>query len=255
MHQYELFRIPLLCSDKDMVSFIRPMSKDHFFRDLYSNFSSSITVLDCGEKCAPYNQGGIPFCCDTRHSVPTAYEGEWGFLQESTDLWHLWQVRNSHEHNRLVNQLPSGQTLIECKGYQYCQRDFRSIACRAFPFFPYFNSAGSFLGLSYYWEYEDRCWVISNLEAVKSHYRTEFIVTFEQLFNIFPEEINNFIHQSRRMRYYFQRQQRAIILLHRNGNNYKISPKNERLRKMADYQFPKHGNYLLSSLMPFPDER
>lgn len=231
------------------------MSKEHSFIDLYTNFSSPISVIDCGEKCAPYNQGGVPFCCDTRHSVPTAYEDEWGFLQENTDLWHLWQAGNGGDQHRLINQLPPGQVLIECKGYQYCQRDFRSIACRAFPFFPYFTSGGAFIGLTYYMEYEDRCWVISNLSALTAQYRAEFILTFERLFEIYPEDINSFFHQSKMMRSHFQRQRRAIILLHRNGHNYKLSPKKELLKRITDNQFPKYGNYLLSSLLPFPDEQ
>lgn len=238
-----------------MVSFTCPMFKDYSFKALYSQFSSPITIFDCGDKCAPYNQGGVPFCCDNRHTVPSAYDNEWEFLLENTDLWHLWQAGDSHVQRHLHKQLPLGQVMIECKGHQHCQRDFRSIACRAFPFFPYFNSAGSFLGLSYYWEYEDRCWVISNLASVTSQYRTEFIVTFERLFDMYPQEVKSFMYQSKRMRSIFMRQHRAIILLHRNHHNYKISPKNERLRKMADSQFPKHGNYLLISLLPFSDER
>lgn len=238
-----------------MVSFIRPMSEDYSFTNLYSQFASPITRLDCGEKCAPYNQRGVPFCCDTRHSVPTAYEDEWGFLKGNTDLWHLWQAGNMREQQRLGKQLPPGQVLIECKGHHHCQRNFRSIACRAFPFYPYFNSAGSFVGLTYYWEYEDRCWVISNLAAVTTQYRTEFILTFEKLFYRYPEEVKSFMHQSKQMRSYYQRQHRAIILLHRNGHNYKLSPKSERPRKIENSQLPKHGNYLLSSFLPFPDER
>lgn len=229
------------------------MSPAPSFLDLYSQFSSPITALDCGEKCAPYNQGGVPFCCDTRHSVPTAYQAEWEFLQRNTNLWHLWKSTNPTEQDRLEDQLPPGQVLIECLGHHYCQRDFRSIACRAFPFFPYFTSAGAFIGLSYYWEYEDRCWVISNLGAVTGSYRQEFILTFEHIFKLYPEEINSFIHQSKRMRSHFHHQQRAIVLLHRNGKNYKISPTSERLRRVSELRLPKHGNYLVSAVLPFPD--
>lgn len=230
------------------------MNITHSIGDLYSGFSSPISILDCGEKCAPYNQGAIPFCCDTRHSVPTAYENEWKFLQANTDLWHIWQPDNPSIREQLANQLPEGQVLIECLGHLNCQRDYRSFACRAFPFFPYITSDGDFIGLSYYWEYEDRCWIISNLESVTMKYRQEFFRTFEILFEIYPDEITSFSYQSRRLRSHFHHRRRAIVLLHRNGNNYKLSPKDERLRKITDSHFPKHGIYRLASVMPFPDE-
>jgi hypothetical protein len=123
---------------------------------LYKGFYSPITTFDCGSKCAPYNEKGIPFCCDTRHAVPTAYEVEWDYLQSNTDLWHLWEVADDKEFARIRARTPAGQVLIECKGHLHCQRHFRSLTCRSFPFFPYFDKMGSFLGLSYYWEYEYR---------------------------------------------------------------------------------------------------
>jgi hypothetical protein len=237
-----------------MVSYNYFMPTILSFENLYSRFSSPISTLDCGDKCAPHNQGGIPFCCDTRHSVPTAYNEEWEFLQNNTSLWHLRKTRSQSQWSRLENQLPEGQVLIECLGHKHCQRDYRSIACRAFPFFPYLSSAGMFLGLSYYWEYEDRCWIISNLEVVTLEYRHEFINAFDNLFEFYPQEKRNFAYQSKRMRSHFQRQRRAIILLHRNNKNFKISPKDERLRRITNSDFPKHGIYQLTSLLPFPDE-
>jgi len=58
---------------------------------LYAAFAMPATDEDCGLRCAPYNEGGVPFCCDPRHAVPTAYREEWAYLQAHTDLWRLWQ--------------------------------------------------------------------------------------------------------------------------------------------------------------------
>ena len=64
------------------------------FTTIYAGFRSPIAELDCGRKCAPYNENAVPFCCDTRHAVPTAYKSEWVYLQANTDQWHLWEGEN-----------------------------------------------------------------------------------------------------------------------------------------------------------------
>ena len=225
-----------------------------FFRALYADFQSPINALNCGEKCAPYNEYGVPFCCDTRHAVPTAYQSEWSYLVENTDLWHLWQGETTTETHRLQQDTPPGQVLIECLGHSRCQRAYRSLTCRAFPFFPYFTSQASFIGLSYYWEYEDRCWVISNLQAVSPIYRDEFIWAYEKVFERYPDEHQTFYSHSAEMRRVFQAHRRAIPLLHRNGGVYKVTPHNERLRRTSPDQLPIFGPYKLAAILPFPDE-
>jgi hypothetical protein len=229
------------------------------FADLYSRFQAPIAALDCGSKCAPYNERGVPFCCDTRHAVPTAYPAEWAYLQANTDLWHPFgsgpgEAGQAPAAARLQAQAPAGHALIACLGHTQCQRGFRSIVCRAFPFFPYLSRAGEFLGLSYYWEYEDRCWVISNLRAVSPEYRLEFILAYDWLFEHLPEERETFRHHSNVMRQIFGRKRRSIPLLHRNGQAYKVTPRNGRLRRVAVESLPKFGPYRLAAALPFPEE-
>ena len=186
--------------------------------------------------------------------VPTAYNSEWAYLKVNTDLWYLWEGENLDESAELRADTPKGQILIACLGYRFCQREFRSITCRAFPFFPYFNSKKEFIGLTYYWEYEDRCWVISNLQAVRQSYVEAFIETYEILFEGFPEEVTNFDNFSAYMRYVFQGYRRAIPLLNRNGQAYKVSPRGERMRRVQIELLPKFGPYKIAASMPFPDE-
>ena len=221
---------------------------------LYKGFYSPITALDCGSKCAPYNEKGVPFCCDTGHAVPTAYKDEWDYLQSNTDLWHLWEVADEKESARIRSKTPPGQVLIECKGYLLCQRQFRSLTCRSFPFFPYFDKMGSFLGLSYYWEYEDRCWVISHLDQISTIFIQEFIRTYHSLFESQPEERNSFQYHSAVMRRIFGRKKRAIPLIDPQGRFYKITPRNGRKRFIHPEYLPKFGPYLIAAKLPFPDE-
>ncbi len=224
------------------------------FGALYARFQAPISVFDCGEKCAPYNEYGAPFCCDSSHAVPTAYQAEWDYLQSSTGLWHLWDADDPAETARLRAETPNGQVLIECLGHALCQRDFRSITCRAFPFFPYITRKGEFIGLSYYWQYEDRCWVISNLHTVTLEYRAQFIAVYDHIFGCMPQELANFRYHSTVMRRVFGRRKRAIPVLHRNGNVYKITPRNGRMRRVNAESLPKFGPYKIAAMMPFPDE-
>jgi hypothetical protein len=224
------------------------------FENLYARFQAPVSTLDCGNKCAPYNEYGVPFCCDTHHAVPTAYLPEWRFLQQNTNLWHLWIADTPGETNRLCAETPQEQILIECLGHEYCQRDYRSITCRAFPFFPYITNQGEFLGLSYYWQFEDRCWVISHLDVVTQEYRTQFIATYGTLFDHYPFERENFRHQSIMMRKVFGRQKRAIPLLHRNGKDYLMSTSRSRLQPFDLSRLPQHEPYKTAAQMPFPDE-
>ncbi len=231
-------------------------------RVLYDGFDAPIAGLDCGQKCAPYNASGKPFCCDICHAVPTAYTGEWQYLQANTDLWHEWKAEQCVESEaerleevaRLEAETPDNMALIECLGPDACQRDYRALTCRQFPFFPYLTSDYRFIGLAYYWEYEQVCWVISNLQVVTDAYRQQFVATFDELFNRMPEEMDSYAAHSEHMRAEYARRRQSIPLLHRDGGVYRVGPSNERLRRAAADRLPKFGPYKIAAALPFPDE-
>ena len=224
------------------------------YAGLYARFQAPIAAMDCAERCAPHNEWGAPFCCDTRHSVPTAYLDEWMYLRVNTDMWQVWMADEPSETARLREQTPEGQVLIECQGHEFCQRGFRALTCRAFPFFPYLTREGEFTGLSYYWEYEGRCWVISNLRVVTPEYRAQFVAAYDELFARMPAERETFRHHSTVMRRVFGRRRRALPLLHRNGYTYKVTPRNGRMRRVPVESLPAYGPYKVAAELPFPDE-
>lgn len=237
------------------------MSKSITYEDLaflYAGFQSPLSTLDCGDKCAPYNERNVPFCCDTRHAVPTAFQAEWEYLKIYSDMWHLVGEQTPtippKDVARLQAELPYDQVLIECQGYALCQRSFRILTCRAFPFFPYVQSNGEFIGLSYYWEYRHRCWIISNLRMVTPEYLTQFVLTYENLFVKMPQESDNFIEHAKEMRRNFVKQRRRITLLHRDGYFYKINPATEELHRVSGKNLPKFGVYKITAVLKFPDE-
>lgn len=236
--------------------------KPEEIKDFYAGFNAPVAELDCGKKCAPYNESGKPFCCDICHAVPTLYQSEWAYVQANTDLWHAWKAEQctdtpeeaAEEVERLGAETPDTMILAECLGPALCQRDFRGLTCRQFPFFPYIDSQGNFLGLSYYWEYVEQCWVMSNLQVVTERYRQEFIRAFEFLFERMPGEFESYKVHSEVMRDEYNELRRAIPLLHRNGGYYKITSHTERMRKVKVESFPKFGPYKLAAQMPFPGE-
>lgn len=221
-------------------------------RTLYNGFHAPIAEFDCGKKCAPHNPSGKPFCCDICHAVPAAYKSEWKYLEKSTELWHEWRGEecegtNPNEVAQLQADTPKDLVLLACLGPSRCQRDFRALSCRQFPFFPYVTSEYRFLGLAYAWEFQAKCWVISNLACVTQNYREEFVLTYDKLFTSFQSEFEHYAYHSERMRDYFRAQNRRFPLLHRNGATYLVSPKSERLRRVAINDLPRFGVYRDSS--------
>src|SRR6266487_2239890 len=217
-------------------------------RRLYDGFDAAIAALDCGKKCAPHNPSGKPFCCDICHAVPAAYKSEWKYLKENTGLWHPWRgdecgTTSSEERARLMRDIPKNMILLACLGPSQCEREFRALSCRQFPFFPYVSSDYRFLGLAYEWEFESKCWVISNLSRVAQKYRTEFVSTYDRLFALFQDEFENYAYHSEKLRAEFTRRKRRFPLLHRNGEAYLVSPASERLHRTEVDRLPKFPTY------------
>lgn len=207
------------------------------FPQLYARFNAPIAGFDCGQLCAPNNPSGKPFCCDICQAVPAAYWQEWEYLREHTDLWHRWQPEEcglpAYDPDAEIDGLPENMLLLACQGPDRCQRNFRALSCRQFPFFPFVSEDYRFIGLACYWEYEKFCWVIQHLEAVSDAYRREFVAAFDELFNRWPDELNSYAELSLELCEVFQARRRRVPILHRNGGFYLLSPASQRLRRAA----------------------
>jgi len=133
--------------------------------------------------------------------------------------------------------------LLACLGSKQCQRPYRAISCRQFPFFPDITSDYRFLGLAYAWEFEPTCWIISNLGKVTADCRQEFIRTFDDLFSQWMHEMESYAIRSEKMRSHFKAQKRRFPILHRNGGHYLLSPGSERLARVKPERLPRFGVY------------
>jgi hypothetical protein len=216
-------------------------------RQLYDRFDAPITAIDCGMMCAPHNPNGKPFCCDICHAVPAAYRQEWDYLRQATDLWHAWRgdecVGDPPEAGELLSETPEHMLLLACLGPAECQRLYRAVSCRQFPFLPYLTSDWRFIGLAYEWEFEDTCWVISHLGQVLDAYRQEFIRFYDHLFEFWPEEFNSYLARSEELRQRYIAARRRIPLLHRNGGYYLLSPASDRMQRVPPGRLPRFGPY------------
>jgi len=219
-------------------------------RTLYDQCEAPVTALDCGQKCAPHNPSGKPFCCDICHAVPAAYQQEWTYLQAHTDLWHAWRGDEcapddggKAEHDALLAETPENMLLLACLGPTACQRPYRALSCRQFPFFPYVSSDYRFIGLAYDWEFEQSCWVVSNLNLVSQTYRQQFVETHDRLFAFSQPAFDSYQIHSQRMREHFAALRRRIPLLHRNAGFYLLSPASERLQRVSAERLPRFEPY------------
>ena len=205
------------------------------FDRLFRHFSESTTAVNCGKMCAPHNPSGKPFCCDICHAVPVAYKPEWQYLKTHTGMWHIWRGDECADEPvdpaELMEDTPEHLLLLCCKGPAECIREYRAISCRQFPFFPYITSDYRFIGLAYDWEFESKCWILSHLDQVSALYRGEFIQTYDLIFSYWLEDFDSYAALSEEVREHYAAVRRRIVLLHRNGSNYLISPKSENLQK------------------------
>jgi len=224
-----------------------------FIEDIYKNFSLPLSEIDCGEKCGPFNEYGVPVCCDINLIVPSAYQSEWEYLEENTDLWQPWSSSNPIDTD-LEKDAQEGQVLLKCLGYQKCQRPYRTLMCRAFPFFPYLDSKGEFLGLVYFQEYRELCWTISNLSVVTTAYKTEFQQTFEILFDEYPESKESYFQFSSYLRDENALAGDKIILLDFEGNVFVIDPESEISFQLSYEDLESFGPFSITKDLIFPDE-
>jgi hypothetical protein len=217
------------------------------YRQYYDCFNAPVTAFDCGTHCAPYNPNGKPFCCDICHAVPVAYRQEWAYLESNTDLWHVWRrdecAADPSDPAELLSEAPEFMLQLACKGPALCQRPYRAVSCRQFPFFPYVTEDYRLIGLAYEWEFETTCWVINHLDSVTDAYRDEFIRFYDGLFSLWQDEFESYAGLSEEMRTHFSALRRRIPILHRNGKDYLLSPASERLQRVAPEKFRRFGPY------------
>jgi len=207
------------------------------FESLYKNFNAPVSRFDCGQKCAPLN-GGSPVCWSTENAAPGVHRVEFDLLKSRTDLWSKFKPYD-YATRQIVEELTPECMAIHCKGARHCERDNRTIACRGFPFYPYITRQREFVGIGTYWVFEDRCWMMSNLEIVDAKFVEEFAATYEALFVKDPSEFKTYVEFSASARRVYSRWKREIPLLGRQGELLIVEPSSGEIRPGRRKDFPK----------------
>lgn len=220
----------------------RPLTPKDFSR-IYRLFSAPVSSrYDCGKFCAPLN-GGSALCCSTSHTVPVARRAEWALLKSRTDLWRPFRAYDANTR-KIKEELDDDCIAIACKGARFCERDNRTLACRAFPYFPYFTRERELVGIAFYWDFADRCWLISNPQVVEKKFIGELIAGYKHLFILDPEEEDVFVDHSAEMRRVFSRKNKPIPILAADGRAFIIPPKSGgKLKPAKRSQFAVHKNF------------
>ena len=191
------------------------------YAEIFRRFQAPISkIYDCGKKCAPLN-GGQPVCCDSGHAIPIVEHSEYKLLSGRTDMWHKFVPKDAAERKEVADLKGSDCRAVECNGAAHCERDNRSLACRSFPFFPYFTPEKELVGLATYWTFEGLCWVISNITIVEKPFIKQFLDIHEYLFRQDDNWRVTYIDQSATMRgVYSKRDERFPVIMRDGGYNW-----------------------------------
>ncbi len=223
----------------------KPQATKEDFARVYEMFQAPISRFDCGRHCSPLN-GGEPVCCSTDHAVPVVDRAEWDLLRGRTRLWRRYRPED-RAGKAIVAELSRACLAIECKGVRHCERDNRTLACRSFPFFPYVDAEGAFIGLSIHWTFADRCWVISNFGKVDAEFRRQFLAAYDYLFAADAGEYETHKEYSATLRRVFSRRRQPIPFMDREGNCFRILPHGRGMQPSAPEKMPKYGAYRSAS--------
>ena len=223
----------------------KPALEPADYAALYEGFDAPVSRYDCGRKCAPLNNG-TALCCSADNAVVVAYKTEFEFLKGRTDIWSKFKPYD-YSTRQIVEELTHDCMAIECKGVAFCERNNRTLTCRGFPFYPYLTRQKELVGIGTYWMFEDRCWMISNLEIVERTFIDQFLATYEAIFAKDKSEFQTYVEFSASARRVFSRWKREIPLLGRDGKLMIVEPSTGAIRPGKPRDFPK--------MAPFNSER
>ncbi|MFQ6092509.1 MAG: hypothetical protein ACE5OR_07500 [bacterium] len=185
------------------------------FAYIYRHYDSTPLRYDCGRLCAPKNEG-IPSCCDTVRLIPVMYKREFKYLQKRTGLWKRFRPKTKHE-KRLVAETDKGTVFGKCLGPERCDRRYRSISCRIFPFEPYLDLEGNLLGLVYNYRLGNKCPLVDKPQLISKKFVSDQIKMWKYIFKKEPSERDVYRDESIQVRRYLSRKKKPIYIFTPKG--------------------------------------
>lgn len=189
--------------------------KEQNFMELYQILKSPICDFDCGELCSKSNNG-VPICCETNVVIPVLYKAEYNYLCSKTELWKKFEP-SCDEGRKIVEDCACDDMSAICKGYKHCERDYRSLVCRTFPFYPFIDETGVFVGLTYNYDFEGKCIIVGNYDIVSKVYIRELIEAWNYIFSLDEEEFEGHYNISREIEEKRKKQKKLLHILNIEG--------------------------------------
>lgn len=167
---------------------------------MYKLLSVPMTDFNCGELCAPKNDGS-PFCCDKELTVPLLFKEEYLLHKKRSEFWKRLP-RRTRKQKQLAAEFDSNHDFAcVCPGPETCDRDRRALVCRTYPFEPYIDGEDRFVGLAFILDGEHPCPLIEHPELhVNSEYVENSMAYWELVFALYPEERDVFVEESAKRR-------------------------------------------------------
>jgi len=179
-------------------------------QSLYRLMSAPMADFDCGTLCAPRNNG-VPFCCDPDMSVPLLFRDELRWHRRHGNFWREMPL-DEPDRRRLAEQCNDrNEVLALCPGIRKCDRRKRALVCRVFPFEPHCDPRGRILGLVYNYTPEIPCPLRRRRKNIYNpEYLRNAIMFWKEIMEIFPEERDLYIKESKKLRRRFRRLGRRV---------------------------------------------
>jgi len=185
------------------------------FEYIYRHYDSTPVRFDCGTLCAPKNDG-VPFCCDSGWLIPVMYEREFASLRERTDLWKRFRPKTNHE-KKIVEETDKSSIFGTCLGHERCDRRFRSVSCRVFPFEPYLDLEGNLLGLVYNYRLGNKCPLVDRPKLISRKFVSDQLKMWKYIFEREPSERDVYRDESIQVRRYLSRKKKPIYIFTPRG--------------------------------------
>jgi len=182
---------------------------DRRLRRWYRLLSVRMTEFDCGTLCAPDNDGS-PYCCDRGQVVPVLYRDELCWHRRRSRFWRRSKPRTPEE-KKLAAEIIDDVVLADCPGVAGCRRSLRALVCRTFPFEPHLDEDGRLFGITYQYSVEAECPLVGRpRRTYNAAYIRNALIFWNEALDVFPEEREMYIAESRKLRRRFRKQGRRI---------------------------------------------
>jgi len=173
---------------------------------LFSFLNEELAPFNCGELCAPHNNG-IPYCCTAEHAVPLLYRAEFSYLDKRGDLWFRWKPKTKDD-KKIAETADRDQVFCECTGVEHCVRNLRSISCRTFPLEPYVDRRGAFVGLTFLEDFTQKdpdtgkikCPMTRRAKEIRQEFVDSHYQFWEKLMLRRPDEYEIYLDSSKTLR-------------------------------------------------------